>query len=162
MKANTKSNRCQVCKYERRSKKFKERIYLSNYYVVGGEALDFILEDIGVPFNRASLYRHMKLHCPPKPTIEKALARGMVETIVSPLQLEMVGEGHERALNTIIIEGDKLIRRGKLPITTTNLITAIQAKVSIEKSNKDRKVEMMKALMMGAAPGKPEESTTNS
>lgn len=61
-------------------------------------------------------------------------------------------KNHELGLDEFINKGRDMVARGEIAITAANYITAIRIKSEIDKSNKDRKLDLLKSMFSGAAP----------
>lgn len=59
---------------------------------------------------------------------------------------------HEVALDDFIKLGREKVRKGEMLISAANYIAAIKVKTDIERSTKDRRLEMLKTMFAGAAP----------
>jgi hypothetical protein len=160
----------------RRNRDFGVALLLSSYFQPKGkESLPEVLKRFGSPWPLISLYshcqRHMRDNLPrwmksydlvEKKNWEKALEHTRIATAEKKELIENTLEvinktststtPHEQSLDDFITKGAEMVKEGKINITATTYIQAIRAKADIEKSNKDRRLDAMKAMFTGAAP----------
>lgn len=77
----------------------------------------------------------------------------VVEADVLPRQ------GYEIGLDEFIALGRDRLKRGDMSISSSNYIAAIKVKAEIERTTKDRRLEMLKNMFVGAAPKKEIDDT---
>jgi hypothetical protein len=65
---------------------------------------------------------------------------------------------HEIALDEFIAIGRDKLKHNDMAISAANLIAAVKTKADIERTTKDRRLEMLKSMFAGAAPKTDEPS----
>lgn len=69
------------------------------------------------------------------------------------------GQKHEIGLDEFIEMGRAKLKIGDMNISAANYISAIKVKAEIERTTKDRRLEMLRSMFSGAAPkGKDEQN----
>lgn len=142
---------------------FRYRVMQSTYFNPNGdETLMDVLHAFGDPFKPSSMYAHMQRHqiddvIKAKEAFNKAMALQDAlppVSVANPVKVieEQNKEEHEMALDEFIREGRDKLAEGKLTITASSFLTAVNIKANIKKSDKDRKADMIKAFM-GKASG---------
>lgn len=175
-----------VCQYMKKHQDYRFACLRSTYFDPNGtESLLAVHERFGNPFKQPTLYRHMQLHQkrdierserlakvngePSKvwqrntvksvvkadPEVEKTKellqnTEKVVEAPVGPRQQYEIG------LDEFIALGRDRLQHNEMAISATNYIQAIKVKAEIEKTTKDRRLEMLRSMFQGAAPQKKE------
>jgi hypothetical protein len=130
--------------------------------MTGMESMAEVAIAFKVDINLNTLYKCMKnhhAHMKGKPAIrvnqkgEVVIDNNYITTqdlINSP---DGIINNHELGLDEIIHHGRNLLASGQMQVTAQHFISAIKVKADIEKSNKDRKLDLLKSMFTGAAPG---------
>lgn len=136
-----------------------------------------------VPFKQPALYKHMERHQKMDIDRSEALnkisgtesavwqrtagnrgAKNQIglkkedkETLVNTADVieapVPVGQKYEIGLDEFIEVGRAKLRIGDMNISAANYISAIKVKADIERTTKDRRLEMLRSMFAGAAPG---------
>lgn len=168
---------CVVCNFMQANPAFKARLMQCSYFDPNGiESLPTVLHDWAEPFTAQTCYRHIERHQPEDRV--KALIRFKEDEIdrrgqspwkgkspkyrgprvptATPLDAkellegEIVPEGnHERVLDSFIAKAEEKMKSGAMAITATNMLNAIKIKADIQKSAKDRRMDMIKSFFIG-------------
>lgn len=137
----------------------------------------------GYPLKQPTLYQHMKRH--QKKDIERseriaevsgtpsvvwqrtAGNRGLKKEEPKEL-LENTGkvieapvgarQKYEIGLDEFIEAGRDRLKHNEMTISAANYISAIKVKAEIERTTKDRRLEMLRSMFTGAAPKKEEDN----
>lgn len=160
---------------------YKQALLRSTYFDPNGrESLLAVNERWGHPVKVQTLYRHMKRHqikdIQRSETLLKmngqesavwqrtAGNRGLkkedkdalestTEIIEAPVETR---QNHEVGLDEFIQMGRAKLKIGDMNISAANYITAIKTKAEIERTTKDRRLEMLRSMFQGAAPKGPD------
>lgn len=120
----------------------------------GTESMMDVVRAFGNRFPGSSMRTHMARH--QQKDIIRAEARIQPAPIAPMLEMiepsDVPLDPHEKSLDNFILEGDAKLQAGEMSITAQTYLTAIKIKADIQKSSKDRKVDVFKA-MMGKASG---------
>ena len=119
------------------------------------------------PISREAYYRHLRNHTALlKARIQSARTRHENGRLVKQevIDLKILADDppadHVDALDDVINKFHRAVREGKVPMTMQGGLQAIKIKADIEKSNKDRKVDLFKAFSsMGNKNAKDNSST---
>jgi hypothetical protein len=146
-----KKIRCSVCRYMKAHGDFRLAVLNSNMFNrKNPETLPQVMYRYNITqFSRPALYQHIKKH------MQVELAKDEPPVIISGIPIDVVGadiKPHEIGLDHFIKLGTEKLKRGEMPITASNYLQAIKTKADIDKSNKDRKVDVLKSMFAGAAP----------
>ena len=136
---------------------FRYRVMQSKYFQPSGnESLADVVHAFGDPFPIGSVYVHMGRH--QNYDLRKARERfkelehpqqGIVNAAAA-VEGEVVTSGeHELGLDEFIREGRQKLLRNEMPISATNYLAAIKIKADIQKSAKDRRLDMIKSFFAG-------------
>lgn len=159
----------------KKDKDFRDACMACTYFNPDGkETLMDVNNRYGHPFKMPTLYRHMTVHqAEDIHMAEKLLEiRGIksvnwqrqtratkpdidIKTVESTVEIVEGKKGKptfEVALDEFIDVGRAKMDMGQIPISATNYIQAIKVKADIDKSNKDRKLDLLKGMFQGAAP----------
>lgn len=156
---------CSVCQYMKKNSDFRYRVMQSTYFnPQGTENLMDVVHSFGDPFKSTTMYQHMRRH-QAKDLIKAASKfdengnllidnrmKPTIEVIENPTSSTT---NYELGLDEFIQAGRDKMARGELPISASTFVAAIKAKADIEKSTKDRRLDMVKAFFSGP---KTEES----
>lgn len=145
-----KKVRCSVCRYMNYHGDFRLAVLNSNMFNrKNPETLPQVMYRYNVSaFKLATLRQHIRRH------MQVELAKDD-PVIISGIPIDVVGQDlkpHEIGLDHFIKLGTEKLKRGEMPITASNYLQAIKTKAEIEKSTKDRKADIFKAMFTGAAP----------
>lgn len=153
---------CKHCKYMKKYPGYTYRLFNSKYFDKQGmESLPDVMRAFKVPINQQTVYNCLKRHFPSYNNRAAVSVNNKGQTIVDArfAATETVLDTptgtvkmHEAGLDEFIAEGRNMVKRGEIAITAANYITAIRVKADIEKSNKDRKLDLLKTMFSGAAP----------
>ena len=158
---------CAVCQYMKKNQDFRYRCMQSTYFnPQGSESLMDVVHAFGDPFKSSAMYQHMKRH-QTKDLIKAAESfdengNGVLNNPAITNTVRMLDrpseatENHEIGLDEFIQQGRDKMVRGEMQITANTYLQAIKIKADIQKSNKDRKLDAMKALF-GGASGRKED-----
>jgi hypothetical protein len=87
------------------------------------------------------------------PATEPADATELLKNTEKAVEGDVVPrQQHEIALDDFIKLGRERVRKGEIVISASNYIAAIKVKADIERSTKDRRLEMLRTMFAGAAP----------
>lgn len=81
----------------------------------------------------------------------ESLLANTVEVIEADV---MPRQAYEVGLDQFIAMGADRLKHGEMSISAANYISAIKVKAEIERTTKDRRLEMLKNMFVGAAPKK--------
>jgi hypothetical protein len=143
---------------------FRLRVMQSKYFQPSGhESLATIIHDFGDPFKLSITYAHMKRHQPND--LIAAKKRFDALEVVNPhssgpmplahippevIEGQVLSQGdHEATLSEFIQKGREKLQRGEMAISATTLLTAIKIRSEIDKSTKDRRLDMVKSFFAG-------------
>jgi hypothetical protein len=133
---------------------YTQRIFNSHYFDKQQvETIPQIFDLFKPPMNVQTAYNCLKKHHATKaltPAV-KVDDKGnlIVDQRFSTTTEIIEGTGvanHELGLDDFIRDGRAALRRGEMQITATNFLQAIKIKSDIEKSTKDRRMEMIKSF----------------
>ena len=160
--------RCTVCAYMKENPNWYAQFKKINYFDPSSpeNASEFFIRT-SPPFSRESYYRHLRHHTALlKSMIANAKSRNVKGTLVKQevIDLKVFADDspsdHVDALDDVINRFHRAVREGKVPMTMQGGLQAIKIKADIEKSNKDRKVDLFKAFSsMGNKNAKDNSST---
>ena len=141
---------CKHCKYMKRYKGYTHELFNSRYFDKNAElTLPQILVKYNIPISQQTVYSCLKKHFPQfNAKIAPLLAQTLTNT-VNLIEGSDSSKPHEQVLDEFIQRGRSMIKSGELVVTAPTLIQAINTKANIEKSQKDRKLEMIKAFFAG-------------
>lgn len=133
---------------------FRLRIMKSTYFKPDGEeSLAYVVHDFGDPFSLQTTYAHMWRHQAedlkavgrmPK-MVTKGKGSISLPKVASAVEGEVVTRApHETALDAFIKQGEEKLERREMSITATNFLQAIKTRSEIDKTTKDRRMEMIK------------------
>lgn len=136
---------------------FRLRAMQSKYFQPSGsESLATVVHDFGDPFPIITVYRHMHRH--QLNDLIKARQRfkevehphtGLVQA-AGAVEGDIVSKGeHELGLDEFIREGRQKLLRKEMTISATTYLAAIKIKSDVEKSTKDRRLDMVKSFFAG-------------
>jgi hypothetical protein len=157
---------CGTCNFMRLHPDFRLRMMQSTYFNPSGtESLLKVLHDFGDVLKPPSVYMHIRRHQ------QKDLIRAREQflhrandgknvfirqdarvpgTPDEAIEGEVVATGqHEAGLDEFIAEGRRKLLGGKMTITATNYLAAIKIRTEIDKSTKDRRLDMIKSFFGG-------------
>lgn len=139
---------------------FRAQVQHSSYLRPdGNESLQEVVRRWGDPFGMPLMYAHMKRH--QLKDIIKAEQLLPVQDI--PLEIfenpVKSDTPHEQGLDEFIAKGRQMLADGKLPLTASAVLKAISIKADIEKSTKDRRLDVFKT-MKGAFNGPKQTDKT--
>jgi hypothetical protein len=175
MKEKKYHDRCSVCQFMKTRKDYRIAIMNSKYFDPGGiEGLIEVNERYGAPFKLPTLYRHLQRHQSKDIERSERLAkiegketphqRRRSDRYVTPLDPafqnttqiietdDFPKKEYEVGLDEFIKLGRDRLKHGEMAVSAANFIAAIKTKADIERSNKDRRLEMLKTMFAGAAP----------
>lgn len=158
--------KCSVCQYMKTHQDFRLAVMNSSYFnIYGEEKLSQVLLRYNVEFNLPLMYAHFKRHQPrdiqkkiddEKNELYRARKKGLIKPkFIQGVPLEVLGtdvKAHEIGLDDFIKLGHEKLRRAEMPINAATYLQAIKIKADIDKSNKDRGVDVFKTMFRGAAP----------
>jgi hypothetical protein len=126
----------------------------------GQETLKEVVHNFGDPLKISTIYMHMARHQPadlmrakkrftePRREIEAPLPDEA--KVLDTIDSSVLSQGyHERALDDFISQGREKLLKGELSITATTLLAAIKIRSEIDKSTKDRRLDMIKSFFAG-------------
>lgn len=177
--------RCSVCQYMKKHKDFRYACIHSTYQDPKGvESLVQVNERYGNPFLMPTLYRHMQRHhkanksfytqekgekyekrsaligADPN-TLELNNTKELLENTVNVVESDVMSkQQHELGLDEFIAIGRDRLAHGEMALSASNFITAIKVKAEIERTTKDRRLEMLKSMFAGAAPKQNNENNS--
>lgn len=142
----------------------------------GKESLADVVHAFGDPVPVNTLYQHMGRHQERDviqaekayaeagltrrgriPAAEAMKAREELKNTVEVIEQEVQGKStHERTLDEFIREGRAILGKKEMNISAANLLAAIKIRSEIDKSTKDRRLDMIKAFFAG---GEKKEDT---
>lgn len=142
----------------RKNPPFRLRCMQSKYFnPAGHESLAAVVHDFGDPFPLATMYMHMWRH--QESDIQRARKKfkeiehphsSSKPTPVDVVEGDVVSKAeHEKTLDEFIFEGRQKLLRRELPITATTLLAAIKIRSDIDKTTKDRRLDMIKSFFAG-------------
>lgn len=141
---------CKHCKYMKRYKGYTHEVFNSKYFDKQAElTLPQVMIKYNVTISQQTVYSCLKKHFP---QFNAKIAPLLAQTYQNTITLIEGNENdkpHEQVLDEFISRGRSMIRSGEMIITAPTLIQAINTKANIEKSQKDRKLEMIKAFFAG-------------
>lgn len=161
MKVNIKNlnynKYCKHCKYMKRHGAYTQDLFESKYFEKNGQlSLPETMKKYQVDIPVQTIYNCLKRHHHNYTDKPDFILNGKGELITATEKLiSQPSEGervHEMGLDEFINQGREMVARGEIAITASNYITAIKVKAEIEKSNKDRKLDLLKTMFSGAAP----------
>lgn len=156
------SKRCVVCKFVKTHSKAKEDYAHIRAANPSGHMSIRMFQSKWMPSTSTfSIHNHFKKHV--------FKVDEQTKTIVVPTSQKEVQNAsnskaaHESTLDTFITQFDEAVRKRELKITVKDGLSAIKIKADIEKANKDRKKDILKA-MIGArgergGPSEPAQIT---
>ena len=157
---------CSVCKFMKKNPTFRLRVMQSKYFQPSGhESLATVVHDFGDPFKLAAIYMHMQRHqaqdlIAAKKRFDSTNATGNPHNSspvvpIAAVEGEVVSQGeHESALDEFIREGHEKLMRKEMPISATTFLAAIKIRSEINKSAKDRRLDMIKSFFAGGDSAK--------
>lgn len=136
---------------------FRYRVMQSKYFQPSGtESLADVIHAFGDPFPQGSMYVHMGRH-QENDVIQAKKRFSALEkpTGIIPVAAAVEGEVmsagvHEQGLDEFIQEGTEKLRRKEMTISATNYLAAIKIKADIQKTTKDRRLDMIKSFFAGS------------
>lgn len=159
---------------------FRIDVLRSSYYDINGEeSMAQVNLRYGSPFTMIHLYKHCLRHQPSalkearkrkstkswRKNIKHLPTGELIEnkdieppaiplaTTIAVIETPQVANTpHERALDEFIRKGRIALDYNELKVTPVTLLQAIKIKSEIERSTKDRRLEMLKNMFTGAAP----------
>jgi hypothetical protein len=177
---------CQVCQYMKKHQEFKQACQRSTYFDPNGkESLFAVSEKWGHPVKMPTLYRHMQRH--QKRDIENSEELARISGQASAVWQRQATRGKDKAeevveliqntekvidanstpraayevgLDEFIALGRANLRTQNMSISASNYIAAIKVKADIERSNKDRRVDLLRNMFAGAAPTRKDDETS--
>lgn len=162
--------RCTVCAYMRDNQTWYAEFKKINYFdpTSPENAAQFFLRT-APPFSKEAYYRHLRNHTTLlKKKIALAKARWADGKIVKQEVIDLKeftddpNASHVDALDDVINKFHNAVRQGKIPLTLQGGLQAIKIKADIEKSNKDRKVDLFKAFSSMGNKSEQRTKTNNS
>jgi hypothetical protein len=153
---------------------YRKACLQSTYFNPNGrESLLAVNERWGYPVKQPTLYQHMKRH--QKKDIDTAeelnrisgtqsavwqrtagnrgLKKEELENTVEIVETTRTSDQeHEVGLDEFIAMGRAKLRTQDMSISAANYLTAIKIKAEIEKTTKDRRLELLRSMFTGAAP----------
>lgn len=169
-----------VCQYMKKHPDYRQACLASKYFDPNGrESLAAVNERWGHPVKLVTLYRHMSRHQSRDIQVSEELAKingqasavwqrtsgnkGLkteeLENTIAVVEAPVSSnQTHEVALDEFIAMGRAQLKSQNMSISAANFITAIKTKAEIERTTKDRKLDMLKSMFAGAAPAKKEET----
>ena len=155
---------CMPCQLMKKDPTFRLRVMQSRYFnPKGRESLASVVHDYGDPFALATIYAHMSRH--QESDLQKARRRyaevphphSTPLVVSSAVEGEVVSQSqHELGLDEFIREGREKLLRKEMSITATTYLQAIKIRTDIDKTTKDRRMEMIKNFFAGANSEKKE------
>lgn len=176
---------CSVCQYMKKHQDFRAACLRSTYFDPNGrESLLSVCERWGYPIKMPNVYRHMQRHQikdierserlakvsgePSKVWQRTAGNRGLEKKPVELTNTEEIIEApvetrqrYEVGLDEFIEAGRDRLKHNEMAISAPNYISAIKVKADIERTTKDRRLEMLRSMFAGAAPKKVEDGQQN-
>lgn len=151
------SKRCVHCKYMKKKPGYTYRVFNSKYFnSQGQESLPDVWRSFGVDMHPQTIYNCLKRHFKNyKPAVSMTLNGDISQKLAATeglLEGRIPLNSHEVGLEEFISQGREMVRRGEMAITASNYITAIKVKSEIDRTNKDRKLDLLKTMFSGAAP----------
>ncbi len=155
------SKNCSVCMYMQKNPEFRQRVMISRYFNPDGtEALAEVVHAFGDPVKLPSVYMHMQRHQPADLLRAKRRFTEARREIEAPLPEEaevlktvdssVLAQGdHERGLDDFIQQGRDLLVKKDMKISATTFLAAIKIRSEIDKSTKDRRLDMIKSFFAG-------------
>lgn len=139
----------------------------------GHESAMAVVHAFGDPFLTTTFYAHMQRHqakdvidAERRFSVEEATKlreQGITPNataLVKGVEGEVGSTGqHESGLDEFIAEGRAKLLRREMSITATTYLQAIKIKADIERTTKDRRLDMVKTLMGAAYGGKSVQKT---
>jgi hypothetical protein len=156
---------CQTCVFEKSHDGFRQALLQCNYFNVN--SLDSIIDvmwKFQCPLKVINVQRHCKNHL--RPMVEKSvtakvaqaltLGKTMATEVLQGTVVESTGNLHEEVLDATIKKYYTELKADHIKITADIGLKAIKIKSDIEKANKDRKLDALKAFsgMSGGNPNK--------
>lgn len=156
--------RCSHCKWMKSHPGYAYRLFNTRHFEpqTGMESIVDVVAAFNCRINMNTIYLCLKKHhaqMKGKPAIRVGKDGKILvdKNYITTQDLINSPDGiihtHEIALDEIIQEGRNLLASGQMVITAQHLIAAAKTKADIEKSNKDRKLDLLKSMFTGAAPG---------
>lgn len=115
-----------------------------------------VVHDFGDPFPMSNIYIHMMRH--QESDIQRARTRfkevehpqnKMIKAAGAVEGQVLAAAPHEVTLDEFIREGRALLLRNELSITATTLLQAIKIRADVDKTTKDRRLDMIKNFFAG-------------
>lgn len=132
----------------KRNKNFTERLFSSKYFdKTSDESLPQVIRDFQAPLNVQSVYVCLKRH-----HLQYTTDLKKFENTIQLIDPQAGETEHELGLDEFIKRGREKVNTGEIAINATSYLAAIRIKADIEKSSKDRKLDMLKQMFQGAAP----------
>ena len=145
---------CKHCKYMKSHKGYAHEVFNSKYFDRDNElTLPQVLVKYNISITQQTVYNCLKKHFPQYNPKLKDLIPQLTNT-VAVIDGDPNTSTHEQALDEFIATGKRMVQNGEMVINPATYISAIKTKADIEKSSKDRKLEMMKAFFSGQTPSK--------
>lgn len=152
-----------VCQYLKKNPDVRFRVNRSTYFNPDGqETVLSVFRDAKTDFKTITIYAHLKRHQAKQR--ETALTQP-VNPIITTMKLVEGPNGesqHEMGLDEFITEGRNKLARGELLITSNTYLQALKIKHDADKSNKDRRMDALKALFAGGAASGNQPNTETS
>lgn len=155
------SMNCSICMFMQKNPDFRRRVMASRYFrPEGTESLAAVVHDYGDPVKLPLVYMHMQRHQPADLLRAKRRFTEARREIEAPLPAEaevlksvdssVLTQGdHERGLDDFIQQGRDLLVQQKMKISATTFLAAVKIRAEIDKSTKDRRLDMIKAFFTG-------------
>lgn len=144
----------------KKDKDFRNRIFASSYFSLGGEeSPQKVNKSYGEPFSPNLLYACLKRHH--GHLVDRTATRVVNGEVVIDQRfkptfevIENVGatSNAELGLEEFIAKGRQMLASGELKITATTLVAALGKRMDIDAKTKDRRADMLQGLFKGAAP----------
>jgi hypothetical protein len=156
---------CAHCRYLKKYQGYCQELFHSKYFDTQAQlSLPDVLRKYDVKTPVQSVYNCLKRHHAQYAKPEQRAVTRLGINIQTELQateslLEQpngITTNHELGLDEFIDMGRRKVAAGEIAITGQTYLTAIKVKADIEKTNKDRKLDMLKTMFAGAAPEVPE------
>ncbi len=161
--------RCRSCAYAKENKLWQKQLLRTQWFDKDSpETVADFYKRTAPPVPYLAFHRHLENHTAisrmrserAKKLIEEGKIAQRKPDLVPSLVTDVIVEAntdHEAALDDVIRKFHTAVRNNKIPITMSHGLQAIKIKADIDKSNKERKVDLMK-LFSGRGNGKADST----
>lgn len=145
---------CKHCKYMSKHPAYTQRVLNCSYFNKDNlETLKVVLKLYEPPISVQTTYKclrdhHRRYKITPAVTIDENGRQIVDSRFATTTQIieQSNSTNHEQGLDDFIQQGRESLARGEMQITASNFLQAIKVKSEIEKSTKDRRMEMIKTF----------------